>query len=446
MKACIYIGPPHLAWCRKYFPDKAPGELPIAGKEWCAFLFDLCTMLRCIDKLFIVDCYPAERLSTLAERDGYWSTNLTYLPSEVCASPWQLLHKQSLLAYNPKEELLLFWGLPLPNLNAPEDLLHDLRPADPTAIPLSAGVFLWKEGQFFECACPLHGLETIQQYFDLNFKLLQDPGIYTLPGYSAQASQGIGQNVTILPNGTFEPPLIIQNNCFLGRTLTLANGVILGKNTFVDDYTTIKHSIVLDNTYLGRRMFLEDKIVCENRVIDVHTGAYVDLQDEFLAMDSRQKFFDPIRAVGRPTAAVLLLLLLPWFLLGRLFRRSLDKVPFFHLLLRVYPKLWGVLVWKTNLVRVGANDPDYAFRFSDRYMLPFDEKTREKEDIFYQQHRTVGLMLGVVCRSLLKRLFQLSEPPIEETSDLPTTEMDDTAILTETDASEQPSPDSTTKP
>ena len=419
MEACIYIGTASLEWCRKYFPTKAPGEVPIAGKEWCAHLLDLCSMMECIDKLYIADCYPAERLATLSHRSGYWSTELSYLPTAPCASPWELLQEQPRILCDRQKELLLFWGMPLPNLSVPGDLLRDLRPANPQARDLPAGVYLWKDGEFYECACPLHRLNSVQDYFDLSFTFLRSPGIYILPGYSDQKDEGIGRNITILPNCTLEPPLIIQDNCYLGHNLTLDNGVILGRNTLVDDYTTIRHSITLDNTYIGRRMYLEDKIVCGNRVIDVHTGAFVDLQEEFLAMDSRRKIFDRFRVAGVLTALPLVILLLPWYAIGLPFKRWLDKVPFFRLLFRVYPKCWGVLAWKTNLVRVGAKDPDYAFRFMDRYLFPYEEKTREQGDIYYQQHRTISLMLGVVCRSLLKRLVQFSELPPDTPVELP---------------------------
>ena len=127
----------------------------------------------------------------------------------------------------------------------------------------------------------------------------------------------------------------------------------------------------------------------------------------------------PSHPLSIPIAAILIVSLLPWFLLGHLFKTWLGKVPFFQLLFRIYPKCWGVLVWKTNLVRVGAKDPDYAFRFFDRYLFPYDETTLAQGDVFYQQHRTISLMVGVVCRSLLKRLVQLSEPPPDTPDELP---------------------------
>ena len=172
MKACIYIGTQSLEWCRNYFPAKAPGELPIAGKEWCAYLLDLCSMLGCIDKLYLIDCYPAERLSTLTRRNGYWSTNLTYLHGQTCDSPAQLLRKHSEIADCTKEDLMLFWGMPLPNPVTPEDLLLGLRRSDPATTKLPPGVFLWRNGDFHECLCPQYTIDNVQAYFDLNFTLL----------------------------------------------------------------------------------------------------------------------------------------------------------------------------------------------------------------------------------------------------------------------------------
>lgn len=413
MKACIYIGTNNLEWCRKYFPTIPPGELPIAGKEWCAYLLDVCSMLGCIDKLYIIDCYPAERLSTLAQRSGYWSTNLTYLHGQPCASPAQLLRKYPEIVDNTKEGLMLFWGLPLPKPVTPEDILLGLRWTDSMNTKLPPGVFLWKNGSFHECLCPQYAIKNIQTYFDLNFTLLDSPDIYTLPGYTDQKDQGLGRNVTILPNCTLKPPMIIQDNCYLGRSITLADGAILGRNTSIEDYTTVRHSIILSNTHIGRRMYLENKIVCGNRVIDPISGAYVDLQEKFLAEGIRTHAFDHYKIVGALVALVLIIPLLPAYLLARLFQQRMDKVPFFHLTMRVYPQLWKVLAFQANLVRFGTDDPHYAFRFSDRYLLWRDEATRKQGDAYYQHHRTILLMLGVVYSSLLRRLFQLSEPPEE---------------------------------
>ena len=420
MKACIYIGGQYLDWVRSYFPDQPPGELPVAGKEWCVHLLDFLVNLGDVSHIYIADCHPGERLASLAKRNGYWSTSFTYLEATRSSSPWRLLQKNPRIPCDPAEGMLLFWGLSLPDLAAPAELLQNLRPVDPQTKTLPPGVYLWQNGKFFACDCPMHHARTIQEYFDLNFRLLGCPGVYTLPGYSGTPGYGFGRNVTTMPNCTTEPPLIVQDNAFLGRSLVLADGVVVGKNSLIDDYTELRHTIVLNNTYVGKRLYLEDKIVSGNRVIDVHTGAYIDLSDEFLAKGSRRKLLDRFRLVGWLTALALVALLTPIYLLTRPFRRRLDNVAFFRLLFRVYPGCWKVLFWRANLIRVGDQDPAYAFRYMDRYLLPSTETMRAQGDIFFQQHRTISLMLGIVARSLLKRMVQLSEPPQDlETEEVP---------------------------
>ena len=411
MKACIYIGGQSLDWVRNYFPDQPPGALPVAGKEWCVHLLDLLVNLGDVSHIYIADCHPGERISALAKRDGYWSTSFTYLEAVRSSSPWRLLQKNPRIPCDPAEAMLLFWGLSLPDLASPEELLQKLRPVDPQSKTLPPGVYLWQDGKFFACDCPMHHARSLQEYFNLNFRLLASPGVYTLPGYSGTPGYGFGRNVTTMPNCTTEPPLIVQDNAFLGRSLVLAGGVVVGKNSLIDDNTELRHTIVLNDTYVGKRLYLEDKIVSGNRVVDVRTGAYIDLSDEFLAKDSRRKLLDRFRLVGWLTALGLVALLTPIYLRARLFHRRVKEIAFFRLLFRIYPGCWKVLFWRANLIRVGDQDPAYAFRYMDRFLLPSTEIMRAQGDIYYQQHRTLSMMLGVVCRSLLKRMVQLSEPP-----------------------------------
>ena len=413
MKACIYIGGQSLDWVRSYFPDQPPGALPVAGKEWCVHLLDFLVNLGDVSHIYIADCHPGERISALAKRDGYWSTSFTYLEAVRSSSPWRLLQKNPRIPCDPAEKMLLFWGLSLPDLASPEELLQKLRPVDPQSKTLPPGVYLWQDGKFFACDCPMHYARSLQEYFNLNFRLLASPDVYTLPGYSGTPGYGFGRNVTTMPNCTTEPPLIVQDNAFLGRSLVLAGGVVVGKNSLIDDHTELRHTIVLNDTYVGKRLYLEDKIVSGNRVVDVRTGAYIDLSDEFLAKDSRRKLFDRFRLVGWLTALGLVALLTPIYLLAMLFHRRLKEIAFFRLLFRIYPGCWKVLFWRANLIRVGDQDPAYAFRYMDRFLLPSTETMRAQGDIYYQQHRTVAMMLGVVARSLLKRLVQLSEPPLD---------------------------------
>ena len=79
-------------------------------------------------------------------------------------------------------------------------------------------------------------------------------------------------------------------------------------------------------------------------------------------------------------------------------------------MLKAYPKLPGVLVGQTRLVRNGVGDNSYVFRFSDQFRLGGDEHYREMMDVFFSTHRSVRSIIAVVSNTLLKRMTTLTEP------------------------------------
>ena len=417
MNICIYIGPQGVEWSRHYLPEKSPAELPVAGREWCLHAIDLCAQLPQVTGVFFAECFGSQRLLTHISRSDYWGLPLHYLPTRPCDSPVQLLDQHPQI---PRDDnLLIFWGQVLPDVSSVSQILQSLgAPLDATApAPQPNGLLLLREGRLHPCECPLHRIDTLQRYFDLNFKFLANSGIYTLPGYSKQQGFGIGKNVIILPNCRLDPPLNIQNDSYLGRSLEFSDGVIVGKDVLIDDRTALRHSIILDATYIGKNLYFQDKLVSGNRVIDVPSGCFVDLEEEFLAMGATPQKFDRFQIVGMLVALLLAVLLAPAYLLSCLLPRRLREIPLPAFLKQVYPKCWGVACGRSNLVRYGLNDQHYAFRYSDMWLMQQNEEHRKMSDQFYYHHRTLKMMLGVPVISLLKRLVVLS--PVAAEDDAP---------------------------
>ncbi len=410
MNACLYIGTDAEQWCRKFLPDKTPQELPVAGKRWSRHVVDLCSQLG-VTKVFIADSFPTDAKTSPQMNGSYWSLDISYLPTIPCQTPGQLLTQHTQIPQD--EELLLFWGLVLPDIAQAGDLLANLRPADPSTAPLPGGVWLLRGGTLYECAVPLHRLDSLKHFFDLNFQLLEKPGVYTLPGYAADPGIHIGQNVVILPNCHISPPAVIHADCHLGRSLAFSDGVIVGRNVLVDSYTTLRHTLVMDNTYLGSNLLFQDKIVCRNRVIDVPSETFIDLDLGFLAHSLLKKKPDHLWVAEFVIALLLLVICAPLFLLAYPFSHWLERLPFFKYFLRVYPDCLLVLVGHAHLVRYGKDNIHYAFRFSDMMLLHRSEQRKEFGDLYFYQHRTVRLMVAVVLTSLFKRMFILTEPEEE---------------------------------
>lgn len=411
MKACLYIGPGGDGWCGNFFPDRSPGELPLAGKSWCRHAVDLCSQLQATE-VMIAECNFREELRTRLGCGKYWSLDLHISPVSPCAHPDALMEQLSGFERDG-DELLIFWGQVLPDIAAADLLLAELRPADPAAKTLPDGVYLRREGRLFECVCPLLRMDSLKSYFDLNFRLLEAPGIYNLPGYSSENGCAIGMNVITFMECELERPAIIQDNVCLERGVHIHNGAIIGSEVLIDEKTELDHSLVLDHTYLGRNMFIRRKIVDGCRVIDADTGAVAELTDRFLAGDLRQS--GPL--VGRIAewlvALWLCVVLLPWYLLTFPFRGALKRLAFPGFLLRVYPKCWQAVLGRANLVRCGKNDAAYAFRASDMFPMRLDRSQTELVDLHFYYHRSLFLVLKVVTVSLLRRLFMFRSPDRE---------------------------------
>ena len=411
MKACLYIGNPGNEWARKIFPLKSPGELPLAGKSWCRHAIDLCSLLN-VAEVYVADHFFHEDLRRQIGNGEYWNLKLHLQQCSECANPAALFEIIPELAPSD-DDLLLFWGQVLPDVSDARQLLEDPRPVAEMPERLPAGIWLLRGGKLYECTKPLHRMDSPKNYFDLNFKLLNDHGIYTLPCYSAQPGVNLGRNVVMMPHCDITPPVIIQDNCVLGRSISLRNGVIIGHEVLVDDSSEIDHSIVLDGTCIGKNLFIRNKIVSGDTVIDVDSGAFTGVDDNLLISHSQSQRFGRYAIAEFLAALTLALLLAPLYLLARPFKRRLNFPAFFGFLLRIYPKCWRVVFGKAKLVRMGVDNTDYAFRYSDQWLKYQNDHQKNLGDICFYNHRSVRLMISVIVASLFKRLFIISEEPYE---------------------------------
>ena len=408
MNACLYVGCHDNEWIWEILPGKSPAEMPIAGKSWVRHAVDLCSLLKVPD-IFVADCFFHPDLPRRLGDGAYWSTNIHYLPCTDAPTPERLCEQDGLVL--PDDELLIFWGQVLPDIPDIRTLCDDPEPA--VTLPdgtLPSGIYLRRGGTLLRCRCPLHRMNTPKSYFDLNMLLLNHPGIYNLPGFSDEKNFCIGADVITLFGCGLKPPLIIQDHTAIGRGVVLDGDVIVGGHVLIDDGSYLRRAVILNHTYIGRNMHIEDKIVAERTVIDVKTGVHLELDDDFLVGHSGRRKIDRFAAAEFVIALLLLPMLFPAWLLGRLFRKILSRLPFFGFLLKIYPKLPRVLTGHANLVRNGVRDNSYVFRFSDQWLRVTDEHYRELADVFFCTHRSIRYILMAVSASLLKRMITLTEP------------------------------------
>ncbi len=163
-----------------------------------------------------------------------------------------------------------------------------------------------------QCAY-LHEDNGSRAYFDDVARVLE----------TRQIAEGIwvGRNHVIHPSVRLAPPVYIGDNCQIGRNVELGPDVVIGKNVVIDDEATIFQSTILDQTYVGQLVNIENRIVYKNLMIDANTAETTEVVDEFLLGEAHPALIDTgLQRVWDVFASLLLLLLaLPFMLLIGLF-------------------------------------------------------------------------------------------------------------------------------
>lgn len=389
------------------FPGKSIYALPLVGKMIAEYWLDLCSMLR-IETVAIEDyTFDRECRNTLGNGEN-WSLSLRYAGAPLCRDLSRIRESHS--AFLGSGPTLVAFGAVLPDIEKPERLLLDRRPAEAAGCT-DEGLYLWENDRFFNLPVPLHRFGTPQSYFELNFHLLNDPGIYVLPGYSAEAGVYTGMNVVIMPECSIAPPVMLCDNVRLHRRCRLSGGVIVGGDVVVDRGTELKHAVIMDHTFIGMEMEIENKIVASGRVIDPFSGAYVDHADG-LTMDIRRyNRVDWLRGwefvLALTAAAVLAIPYAAIRLISALCGSSLGK---HRLVLDRYPKLWRVLTGRARLIRLPGECRDYVLLAADGLSGSSDAGQIWIDDMYFMHNRSMALVLRVFIRGFINRSIADDRP------------------------------------
>jgi len=159
------------------------------------------------------------------------------------------------------------------------------------------------------------------------------PHFASVRGRSVQPGIWVGRNSAIHPSARLAPRVFIGANCRIGRDVELGDEVVLGANVIIDDEATVRQSIVLDNTYVGKLVKLEQRLAYKNLLIDLSSGAHVRVDDAFWLSETHTSVDQSVvrRASDQLLAFLLGVMVLPlatvwavglWLAAGRVFSRK----------------------------------------------------------------------------------------------------------------------------
>lgn len=108
----------------------------------------------------------------------------------------------------------------------------------------------------------------LNQYRQAHYDFLDDKVDLPIPGKQLERDIWIGNAVKISPEATLKGPLYIGNNVEIRPHATLEEYTVIGDNTFIEEGTSIKKSIVMKNSYLGRKNELRGAIISEHCTLE----------------------------------------------------------------------------------------------------------------------------------------------------------------------------------
>lgn len=409
MKAILKPYAHEQEWCDEFFPDSSLCALPVAGKPFAEYLVDLCSDLKIADVLLLD--YNYNPLFNDSLRNGEkWNLNLSYTGAGLSVSLPRLVAENA--AFAGDDPVLIVWGARLPNPAAIDNLLADTEPVDDPE-HATDGVYLWQNGSFSRSRVPLIAIDTLADYFELNFQLLRQPGIHVLPGYSAENGVYTGMNVVIKPEVHISAPVMLCDDIRLENACRLLAGTVIGNNVMVDEGTELRHSVILDHTYVGRKLEFSDKIIASHRIIDPFTATCVDLEDLGISADMNKFHGLDFQTVWEYLLAIaaVLALTIPAILLWPLKKCCPNHILCHKFSIDRYPALWNVLIGRKRLIKYTPDDENCPFRAGDADAMAHSEREMEMDDTLYRHNRTPFYAFSIVFRSLLNRLLSHASEP-----------------------------------
>ncbi len=105
---------------------------------------------------------------------------------------------------------------------------------------------------------------------------LPTPGLESSPGVR------IGHGCAIHPGVRFNAPVLVAEACQIAADVEIGPEVALGKGCVVERGVRIAGSVIMDNTYIGSRLTIENALVRKNLLVKCDTGTVLQLADAFL--------------------------------------------------------------------------------------------------------------------------------------------------------------------
>ncbi len=139
----------------------------------------------------------------------------------------------------------------------------------------------------------------------------------------------IGRNTIIHPAAKLAAPVILGDNCQIGRDVEVGPNAVIGANVVIDEEATITNSTIIDHTYVGRLVKIADRVVHHTQLMGFQ-GESTTVVDRFLLGETSFSLTGHAARRGGDVvlAGLLLILLAPLLILIGLWSMVRTGHPF----------------------------------------------------------------------------------------------------------------------
>ena len=270
-------------WLHELLPELSPVALPIAGRHFLDYALESAQRFGFV-RTGVLDWRYSEQFSkNLSEGGSNRGIPCLYQKMQGLA-PHGLneLEKTPSPFTNPVQDgLFVVWGICLTS-HDPNETTYDPVP-DEECAETPAGIYCRRDGRWMRIRPRGIVARDIKSWYRMNSAVLENAWLFTLPGYSAEENIYLGRNVVLERGTKVKPPVILQDNTWCARNVSLGGDVVVGQGSFIGEGAHLARTIIGDNTYVGVGLEIEDKIVVGRRIIDISTGSWTDIEEPGLA-------------------------------------------------------------------------------------------------------------------------------------------------------------------
>ncbi|MCX6054718.1 MAG: sugar phosphate nucleotidyltransferase [Chloroflexi bacterium] len=139
-----------------------------------------------------------------------------------------------------------------------------------------------------------------------------------VPGRRVAENHWQGRNVNIHANARLVPPVLIGDHCQIEDNAIIGPNSVIGNNVIVAEGATISNSTILNGTYVGKLVNVQDAVVNRNCLVNVPSNTSVYVADNFLLGEVGEGVV--IQGLGRAfewiAGLVLFILSIPIWMVG----------------------------------------------------------------------------------------------------------------------------------